>query len=666
MGQVLNGRYELEGRIGDGGMAVVYQGRDRVLGRLVAIKVLRDQYVAEAGFISRFRREAQSAAALSHPNIVNIYDVGEDNGLHYIVMEYVPGRNLKEIIRAEGTLAARQVVDLGRQICAALGYAHQRGLVHRDIKPQNILVTPDGLVKVADFGIAKGLNDVNLTATGIAMGTVHYASPEQVEGKEATPASDIYAVGVVLYEMLTGRLPFDGETPVSIALKHINEMPLRLRAYNPQAPAGLETVVLTALAKSPADRFPTAEALSQALADYQYYSSPRAAALQAKATARTAAVPIQRLPSNVRAAGGGRVALDSRSGPLPRGQATARAARRVGPAAGPRDEIGCLTWVAGAAGLGLLLGLLLLAFNVMPRVLGTTPLLPVASPTAGATAPAPTVKPGGGLPAAVPTATAAARQPTKPAAAVTTVTPTVTTTTTVTPTTTITPTATVTPTVTPTPTPTPIPRLADVRGITLEEAQNQLQPLGITVAEVKPGVFNDRVPAGRIVEQNPPPGTPLPPGSTVRVTLSRGKSVPVPELRNQEVELAAKLLSDIGLQSKRIEEASREVATGRVVRTDPVAGAPIEAGGTVTLIVSVGDQVRVPDIFNKPLAEAQRLLVEAGLQLGDVAQQTREDVPPDQRQVFDTVAPGAVLSASPDYGTYMPRGSRVTVAIRRP
>jgi eukaryotic-like serine/threonine-protein kinase len=277
MGQLLNGRYELEQKVGDGGMAVVYQGRDRVLGRVVAVKVLRDQYVADAGFLSRFRREAQAAASMSHPNIVNIYDVGQDGNLHYIVMEYVPGYSLKELIRAEGPLGPRQVVPLGQQICAALYYAHQRGLIHRDIKPQNILVTPDGLVKVADFGIAKGLHDASLTATGVAMGTVHYAAPEQVEGKEATPASDIYAAGVVLYEMLTGRLPFEGETPVSIALKHLNEMPLRLRAYNPQVPAGLETVVLTALSKTPEERFPTADALSRALGDYQYYSSPRAA-----------------------------------------------------------------------------------------------------------------------------------------------------------------------------------------------------------------------------------------------------------------------------------------------------------------------------------------------------------------------------------------------------
>jgi serine/threonine-protein kinase len=669
MGQVLNGRYELEQRIGDGGMAVVYQGRDLVLGRLVAVKALREQYVADAAFISRFRREAQSAAALSHPNIVNIYDVGEDAGLHYIVMEYVPGRNLKDLIRAAGTLGARQAVDLGRQLCAALAYAHQRGLVHRDIKPQNILVTPEGLVKVADFGIAKGLHDINLTATGIAMGTVHYASPEQVEGKEATAASDIYAAGVVLYEMLAGRLPFEGETPVSIALKHINETPLRLRAYNPQVPAGLETVVLTALSKRPEDRFPSADALGQALADYQYYSSPRTAALQA-AGARTAAVPVQRL-ATTRATGGApattRTALDTRGSAPPRPATTSRHRR----AAGPRDEIGCLTWIAGAIGLGLLLGLTFVAFTYLPRIAGTiVPPAPTSTIASQATRPA---TPGGGLPGGVPggQATTAPSAPTKPAAVVgaATATPTPGGTPTVTATataTTPTVTATTTGTATATATPTPLPRLPDLRGRTLEEAQQAAQALGVSLVENRPGVFSDRVPAGQVVDQNPAPDTPLSPGSTVRVTLSRGKPIVVPELRNQEAELAAKRLSDLGLATKRLDEPSRDVATGRVIRTDPVAGAQTASGSTVTLVISVGDQVRVPDIFNKPLPEAKRLLEEAGLQLGPVAEQTRDQVPPDQRTAFDRVGPGNVLSASPNYGTLMPRGAAITVAIRKP
>jgi serine/threonine-protein kinase len=243
-----------------------------------------------------------------------------------------------------------------------------------------------------------------------------------------------------------------------------------------------------------------------------------------------------------------------------------------------------------------------------------------------------------------------------------------------TPTATVTPapttTATVTPTASPTPTvtpsPTPVPRLANLRGKTLEEARALLEPLGVSVVEVKPGIFNEEVPAGRILTQNPPPDTPLPSGSTVRVTLSRGKAVTVPEVRNQEAAYAAKLLADAGLQSKRIDEPSREIATGRVIRTDPVAGAPIEAGGTVTLVVSVGDQVRVPDIFNKSLDEARRLLEEAGLKLGPVAEQTCGQVPPAQRPACEGVTPGHILSASPTYGTLMPRGASVTVAIRKP
>lgn len=656
MSQILNGRYELEQKIGDGGMAVVYRGRDRVLGRTVAVKILRDQYVADAAFLSRFQREAQSAAALSHPNIVNIYDVGEDQGLHYIVMEYVPGRNLKELIRAEGPLSPRQAVDLGRQICAALGYAHARGLVHRDVKPQNILVTPEGLVKVADFGIAKGSHDAHLTATGIAMGTVHYAAPEQIEGEETTPASDIYAAGVVLYEMLTGRLPFDGETPVSIALKHINEAPLRLRTYNPQVPAGLETIVLTALGKNPAERFPTAEALGQALLDYQYFSAPRAAGVGSGASARTAAVPVQRLAGGGRPVGG-RAALDARSGALPRARAATATRRAPGAATGPRDDIGCLTWLAGVIGLGLLLGLLLVGFNVLPRVLGDRPQLSVPTATQGAPTPNPAVKKPGS-PAAVGTA------PRAPAAAVTT---TGTATPTVTPTVTITPTATITPTPTTPPSPTPIPRLPDLRGRTLEEAQRVLQPLGVSQIEfTEPGVFNERIPAGRIVDQTPAAGTVMQPGSSVRVTLSRGPATIVPDLRSQEVALASRLLTDRGLQVKTTEEGSRDVPPGRVIRSEPPAGSQIEGNGTVTLVVSVGDQARVPDLFGKPLPEARAALEAAGLRLGTVTEQTRDQVPADQRAAFDQVPPGGVLSASPNYGTFVNRGTEVIVAIRKP
>lgn len=643
-------------------MAVVYQGRDRVLGRPVAVKVLRDQYVADAAFLDRFGHEAQSAAALSHPNIVNIYDVGEDQGLHYIVMEFVPGRNLKDLIRADGPFNARHTVELGRQICAALGYAHHRGLIHRDIKPQNILVTPEGLVKVADFGIAKGLNDTRLTASGVAMGTVHYAAPEQVEGREAIPASDIYAAGVVLYEMLTSRLPFDGETPVSIALKHINEAPPRLRSFNPQVPAGLETVVLTALAKDPEERFPSAEALGQALTDYQYYSSPRTAVRRGSVTAQTAAVPVQRL-AKMRTEAGVSPTLETTN---PR--ATTASRRALIPAARPRDDIGCLTWIAGVAGLGILLGLVFTAFTLVPRIIGqinaAPPATVVAAPTPRPTAGPPT-KPPGAIQATP--SPPGAPKPTDANAPVVVTSPTATPTITATPLPSTTPTITTTPLPpTVTPTPTPIPRLPDLRGRTLPEAQASLQPLGLTVVEVnKPGLFSDRYAPGQIAEQVPEPGSTLQAGSSVRVTLSRGKPIAVPNLVNQEGALAAKQLTDIGLQVRMAEEPSREIAAGRVIRSEPPAGSALASGTTVTLFVSIGDRVRVPDLYGKPIDEARHLLEEAGLKVGGVTEQTRDQIPEAQRPAFDRVPPGGVLSATPNYGTVVERGTIIVIAIRK-
>ena len=214
---ILNGRYRLTQTIGEGGMAVVYLGRDLLLNREVAVKVLRDQFASDEVFLERFRREGQIAAGMTHPNIVSVYDVGNDGDYHYIVMEHIRGPNLKELIYQQGPFSVDGAVFIVSQVASALDYAHQRGLVHRDIKPQNILVDRDGNAKVVDFGIAKGMRDPGLTETGTGMGTVHYVSPEQARGLEIGPASDLYSTGVVLFEMLTKRLPFDGETADEVA-----------------------------------------------------------------------------------------------------------------------------------------------------------------------------------------------------------------------------------------------------------------------------------------------------------------------------------------------------------------------------------------------------------------------------------------------------------------
>src|SRR5438477_822079 len=246
-------------------MAQVYKARDNVLGRMVAVKVLREQYASDAQFVARFRREAQAAANLSHPNIVNVYDVGQDGDVYYIVMEYIAGTSLKELITRSAPLPIDQAVSIAAQILAGLEYAHRNGLIHRDIKPQNVLITPEGGVKVTDFGIAKSVSDLGLTEAGLALGTAHYFSPEQARGERVVPQSDIYAVGVTLFEMLTGRLPFESESAVGLAYKHIGEPPPSPRELVPAIPPRLNNIVLRALAKDPQDRFTSAAEMEKAL-----------------------------------------------------------------------------------------------------------------------------------------------------------------------------------------------------------------------------------------------------------------------------------------------------------------------------------------------------------------------------------------------------------------
>ena len=254
-GQRINDRYEIIRLIGEGGMANVYLAYDTILERNVAVKVLRGDLADDEKFVRRFQREAISASSLSHPNIVEMYDVGEDNGNFYIVMEYIDGKTLKQLIKKRGHLTASEAVDIMCQLTDGLAHAHDSYIIHRDIKPQNIMILEDGLVKITDFGVAMALNASDLTQTNSVMGSVHYLPPEQAAGKGSTIKSDIYSLGIVLYEMLAGTMPFRGETAVEIALKHIkNPMP-SIRKINPKIPQALENVILKATAKNPKNRY---------------------------------------------------------------------------------------------------------------------------------------------------------------------------------------------------------------------------------------------------------------------------------------------------------------------------------------------------------------------------------------------------------------------------
>lgn len=267
---ILNNRYQLIEEINAGGMAVLYKAQDLELGRLVAVKVLRPSLANNPAFLTRFRQEARAAANLSHPNIVTVHDVGQDGNTHYIVMEYVPGQNLKQLLRAHGAFEVDAALDIIIEVCKGVGYAHRAGLVHCDIKPQNILVTPDNSIKVADFGIARALTAAPSEETEkIVWGSPPYFSPEQATAENLTPASDVYSIGVVLFELLTGQLPFSGSDYRELALAHLQQEPPSILDFNPALPPELDRIIRKVLSKEPSARYRTADQLGRILQKYR-------------------------------------------------------------------------------------------------------------------------------------------------------------------------------------------------------------------------------------------------------------------------------------------------------------------------------------------------------------------------------------------------------------
>src|SRR6202140_1967283 len=261
---IIDGRYRVISRLGSGGMADVYLAQHQLLGREMAVKVLPHHFAEDQEFVERFRREASSAAALSHPNIVGIFDRGEWNGTYYIAMEYVAGRSLKTVVREQGALDPATAIDIVTQILRAARFAHKRGVIHRDLKPHNVILDEEGRVKVTDFGIARA-GTSEITQTGSILGTARYLSPEQAQGQPVSPPSDLYAVGIMLYELLTGSVPFEGDSVIAIALRHLSEPPRPPSSLVPSVSAALDAIVLRALAKNPEARFEDADEFLAAL-----------------------------------------------------------------------------------------------------------------------------------------------------------------------------------------------------------------------------------------------------------------------------------------------------------------------------------------------------------------------------------------------------------------
>ena len=570
--RVLGGRYRLVRELARGGMAVIWEARDSLLDRRVAVKLLHPQYAADPEFLERFRREARAAARLSHPNIVPIYDVGEDpeTGTPFIVMELVDGGNLKDRIRRAAPLADREIRSIGATLAAALDYAHRKGLIHRDVKPQNVLLGEDGRPRLTDFGIAEALVSSGATRTGAVMGSVHYIAPEVVRGRKAMPQSDVYSLGTVLYEMATGRVPFEGETDLAVALAHVEQTPAAPRALNAHLAPDLEQTILRSLAKSPAQRFASAAALADELRNGTVgRSAARAVAPTAGVTQRMPTVPTSVASPPARRPVSPPPAPSRRSAGVPARQPGAFARRPARP--GQRRGAG-----AGVLALLLAMAAVLVALGAGFFGLATLSREGVASPEP--TAPPPTARPTAApKPAAAPTSTPAPEptdtpeptpEPTPSPSPVPTPSP-------------------VPPSPTPAPQPTPVPRaiaLPQLRGKTLDEAQAALKADGFTSTVV--GV-NENVDKNVVVRQMPDAGAPLPPGSTVTIVVGTG-STAVPAVTNLPREQAIATLQNNSFKVTTTNRRDPRVPAGMAIGTNPAAGTVLPRGSPVELAMSAG------------------------------------------------------------------------------
>jgi serine/threonine-protein kinase len=625
---LFDGRYELQGRLGAGGMATVWLAEDTSLHRKVAIKVLAERFAEDEQFVERFRREAQSAAGLNHPNIVAIYDRGVAEGTYYIAMEYLVGPTLKDVIDERGGLEPNRAIDFAKQILAALRFAHNHGVVHRDIKPHNVVVSPDGRLKVTDFGIARA-GASQMTEVGSIVGTAQYLSPEQARGEVVGPPSDLYSVGIVLYEMLTGRVPFEGDSAVAIAMKHLSEEPVPPSVYAPATPHALEQVVLRALAKDAGDRYQTAEEMS---ADLD--RARRGVALSPRTEQMTRVIAPQRTGDTRIQPPRAETRVWDRAAPPP----------RQAPPPPVRPKRSRWPWV--------LLALLVLAAGgvaavALSGVLGGKDATTTTSTTTPVRIPTDLVgqnefKAGDELTALGLSPKFTTRDSSKAPGTVLSLDPLGGTT--------VAPRSTVQLFVSKGQNLVTVP---PVKGQLVDDATTTLQSANLVPDETD---VNDLSPKGTVIAQAPAAGSTVPPGSTIKITVSSGpKPVGVPDLTGQDEQIARQNLEAVKLKEGRVDHAPSDTQpVGTVISTDPPGNTESVEGTAVNLLLSTGPQkVTMIDVTGETYDAASVDLQNLGL------------VPkaPSPIAVTDPTQDGIVIKTSPAAGVAVRKGSSVNIRV---
>ena len=596
---VFNGRYELLRHIARGGMADVYLARDELLNREVALKVLFPEFANDPNFVERFRREAQAAANLNHPNIVGIYDWGQERGTYYIVMEHVAGRTMADVVRSSGPVPAQRAAQIATDVVAALSTAHQAGLVHRDVKLGNILISDNGDVKVADFGIATALagrTDAGLTQHGSVMGTATYFSPEQAQGKSVDGRSDLYSLGVVLYEMLAGEPPFVAETPIAVAYKHVQEKPQSLIERGVPVSPALNAITMKLLAKNPLNRYPTAEDLRSDLR--RYLSGTTDVPGRAGAGAPAPSTAPSSSPGSGRPPASGRPAAPA-AGVQRRAAPPARAAVPVQQASVPADPRGGAMYGQGgyysdAPELrrnddwkrtgGLLLGLCVLVL-----ILGYLIVAFVDQ-----------VNDDGDDSTTVPPELIA---------------------------------------------------LPSVAGKSVSDAERDLLGLGLDVTIVER--TNETVPRGEVVQQSPLAGQKVEPRSEVTLFVSAGVPDQVPNVIGMDQNSALNMLESLGY-SVTVEFVSDVREFGEIVAQLPAPGTELSAGGSVVITISSGpEKVPVPELESATLNTAFEALLSAEFRV----------TPENTEEASETIEEGLVIRTAPASGSLQDKGSWVTIVI---